>query len=126
MNQRFKYVDYLWDDTHAASLDPVARLIYCSNLLGADLRITNTGGGNTSSKINEKDPLTGEEVAVLWVKGSGGDLRTSKRENFASLYQQKLLDLQRLYGNEPEKGPKTPAEDKMVGMLTHATFNLNP
>jgi rhamnulose-1-phosphate aldolase/alcohol dehydrogenase len=126
MNQRFKYVDYLWDDTHAASLDPVARLIYRSNLLGADLRITNTGGGNTSSKINEKDPLTGEEVAVLWVKGSGGDLRTSKRENFASLTMAGLERLRIIYQNAPDNGPKSAAEDAMVDAYAHCTFNLNP
>jgi rhamnulose-1-phosphate aldolase/alcohol dehydrogenase len=123
---KYQYVNYLWNDSAASKLDPVGRLVYRSNILGSDLRITNTGGGNTSSKIIEQDPLTGGKVEVLWVKGSGGDLRTSKRENFSSLYQQKLLDLQRIYASEPEKGPKTPTEDKMVGMLTHATFNLNP
>ena len=122
----YRHVNYLWDDAQAASLDPVARLVYRSNLLGSDQRITNTGGGNTSSKITEKDPLTGQPVEVLWVKGSGGDLRTSKRENFSSLYQQKLLDLQKLYASRPDKGLKSPAEDDMVGMYTHATFNLNP
>lgn len=122
----YRHVNYLWDDNVTSKLDPVERLIYRSNILGSDQRITNTGGGNTSSKIIEQDPLTGENVEVLWVKGSGGDLRTSKRENFSSLYQQKLVDLQRLYEKEPEKGPKTPAEDKMVAMYTHATFNLNP
>jgi rhamnulose-1-phosphate aldolase/alcohol dehydrogenase len=124
--QNYRYVNYLWDDTAASKLDPVGRLIYRSNLLGSDQRITNTGGGNTSGKVTEQDPLTGEKVEVLWVKGSGGDLRTSKRENFSSLYQSKVIELQRLYAQEPEKGPKTPAEDKMVGMYTHATFNLNP
>ena len=67
----YNFVSYLWDDAKAASLDPVARLIYRSNILGSDQRITNTGGGNTSSKISEKDPLTGAETPVLWVKGSG-------------------------------------------------------
>jgi rhamnulose-1-phosphate aldolase/alcohol dehydrogenase len=122
----YRYVNYLWDDAVASKLDPVGRLIYRSNLLGSDQRITNTGGGNTSAKLIEQDPLTGEKVEVLWVKGSGGDLRTSKRENFSSLYQAKLIELQKLYASEPEKGPKTPAEDKMVAMYTHATFNLNP
>jgi rhamnulose-1-phosphate aldolase/alcohol dehydrogenase len=124
--QNYRYVNYLWDDTAASKLDPVGRLIYRSNLLGSDQRITNTGGGNTSAKIVEQDPLTGEQEEVLWVKGSGGDLRTSKRENFSSLYQSKLIGLQKLYAQESDKGPKTPAEDKMVGMYTHATFNLNP
>jgi len=90
----YRYVNYLWDDAKAGALDPVGRLIYRSNLLGSDQRITNTGGGNTSSKLDEKDPLTGQKAAVLWVKGSGGDLRTSTRENFSSLYQQKVVDLQ--------------------------------
>ena len=78
------HVKYLWDDAEAPS-DPVDLLVYRSNILGADQRITNTGGGNTSSKVMQQDPLTGEEVDVLWVKGSGGDLRTAKRENFSSL-----------------------------------------
>lgn len=121
-----QFVNDLWDDEKAASLDPVELLVYRSNLLGSDQRITNTGGGNTSSKITEKDPLTGEGVEVLWVKGSGGDLRTSKRENFSSLYQQKLLDLQRVYAARPDKGLKSKAEDDMVAMYPHCTFNLNP
>jgi rhamnulose-1-phosphate aldolase/alcohol dehydrogenase len=119
-------VNHLWDDAKAASLDPVARLVYRSNLLGSDQRITNTGGGNTSSKLTEKDPLTGQPTEVLWVKGSGGDLRTSTRENFSSLYQSKLVGLQSLYASRSDKGLKSPAEDDMVGMYTHATFNLNP
>ncbi len=122
----YQHVNFTWDDAHAASLDPVARLVYRSNILGADQRITNTGGGNTSSKILETDPLTGEDVEVLWVKGSGGDLRTSKRGNFSSLYQDKLIALQKVYAAKAERGLKTPAEDEMVGMYTHTTFNLNP
>jgi rhamnulose-1-phosphate aldolase/alcohol dehydrogenase len=122
----YKFVNFAWDDAKAASLDPVGRLIYRSNLLGSDQRITNTGGGNTSSKITEKDPLNGAPTEVLWVKGSGGDLRTSTRENFSSLYQQKLLDLQKLYAARTDKGLKAPAEDDMVGMYNHTTFNLNP
>jgi rhamnulose-1-phosphate aldolase/alcohol dehydrogenase len=126
MSNTYQFVNYSWDDTVAASLDPVERLVYRSNILGADQRITNTGGGNTSSKISEKDPLTGQPTEVLWVKGSGGDLRPSKRENFSSLYQEKLIGLQSLYAAAPERGPKTAAEDQMVGMYSHATFNLNP
>ncbi len=122
----FKYVNYNWDDAKAASLDPAEQLVYRSNLLGSDQRVTNTGGGNTSSKIPEVDPLTGEETEVLWVKGSGGDLRTSKRANFSSLYQDKLIGLQKVYGAEPDRGPKTEAEDRMVGMYSHTTYNLNP
>jgi rhamnulose-1-phosphate aldolase/alcohol dehydrogenase len=119
-------VENHWIDTVAARLDPLDRLVYRSNLLGADWRVTNTGGGNTSSKLLEKDPLTGEPVEVLWVKGSGGDLRTARREHFASLYMDRLRALQDLYAAYPERGPKTPAEDAMVGMYPHTTFNLNP
>ncbi len=122
----YTYVNYLWDDAKAGSFDPAGRLVYRSNLLGSDQRITNTGGGNTSSKIMEKDPLNGQPVEVLWVKGSGGDLRTSTRENFSSLYQQKLMELQQLYASRADKGLKSKAEDDMVGMFTHTTFNLNP
>ena len=122
----YKFVNYLWDDAVASKLNPADRLVYRSNLLGSDQRITNTGGGNTSSKITEKDPLTGGDAEVLWVKGSGGDLRTSKRENFSSLYQQKLLDLQKLYAQRSDKGVKSQAEDDMVAMYFHTTFNLNP
>ena len=122
----FRHVHYGWDDAHAAGLDPVERLVYRSNLLGADGRITNTGGGNTSSKIAETDPLSGEAVEVLRVKGSGGDLRTSRRENFSSLYMDKLRGLQRHYHHAPERGPKTAIEDAIVGLYSHCTFNLNP
>ena len=122
----YQYVNYAWDDAKAASLDPVGRLVYRSNILGSDQRITNTGGGNTSSKLTEKDPISGQPVEVLWVKGSGGDLRTAGREFFSSLYQEKLLALQGVYNARPDKGLKTQAEDDMVGMQAHATFNLNP
>jgi rhamnulose-1-phosphate aldolase/alcohol dehydrogenase len=121
----FKHVQDLWDESVASRLDPVGRLVYRSNLLGSDPRITNTGGGNTSSKLTERDPITGESVEVLWVKGSGGDLRTAGREFFSSLYQEKLLSLQEVYARFDERGPKTPAEDDMVGMYPHCTFNLN-
>src|SRR3954452_25353049 len=117
--KNYKYVRDLWNDADASKLDPAGRLIYRSNKLGEDQRITNTGGGNTSSKLREKDPLTGEDVEVLWVKGSGGDLRTSKKENFSSLYQNRLIGLQRVYATAPNKGPKSPAEDEMVGMYNH-------
>jgi rhamnulose-1-phosphate aldolase/alcohol dehydrogenase len=123
---KFSFVNYLWDSAHAAKLDPVEKLVYRSNLLGSDQRITNTGGGNTSAKLTEIDPLTGKQVTVLWVKGSGGDLRTAKRENFSSLYQDKLIALQERYDAVAEKGLKTPAEDAMVDMYLHTTFNLNP
>src|SRR5947208_8894340 len=121
--------DYLrsrWDDAAAAALDPVARLIYRSNLLGADARITNTGGGNTSSKLAATDPLTGKTVPVLWMKGSGGDLRTATRANFASLYLDQVLSLRDMFARFLERGPKTPAEDAMVGMYPHTTFDRNP
>ena len=123
---KFKHVNYCWDDAAAAKLDPVERLVYRSNILGSDQRITNTGGGNTSSKIDETDPLSAESVSVLWVKGSGGDLRTAKKENFSSLYQDKVMALQNVYAAAPERGPKSEAEDRMVGMYSHTTFNLNP
>lgn len=123
--QKFQYVNDLWNDEEVKGKSPLERLVYRSNKLGADQRITNTGGGNTSSKALERDPLTGAEVDVLWVKGSGGDLRTSKAENFSSLYQDKLMALQDIYANAPDKGPKTPEEDRMVGLFNHTNFNLN-
>src|SRR3954447_3982159 len=122
----YRHVTAGWDDAQAAGLDPVARLIYRSNLLGSDGRITNTGGGNTSAKIGETDPLTGAAVEVLWVKGSGGDLRTAKRENFSSLYMDKLLALQEHYHHAPQRGPKSQIEDDIVALYNHCTFNLNP
>jgi rhamnulose-1-phosphate aldolase/alcohol dehydrogenase len=114
-----------WDREHASKLGLVEKLIYRSNLLGSDTRITNTGGGNTSAKLEEIDPLTGKPATILWVKGSGGDLRTAKRELFASLYQDKLLGLQERYA-AGETGYKSPAEDAMVPMYFLATYNLNP
>ncbi|PLK26439.1 bifunctional rhamnulose-1-phosphate aldolase/short-chain dehydrogenase [Novosphingobium sp. TH158] len=107
-----------WDDAHAASLGPAELLLYRSNLLGSDLTITNFGGGNTSAKIVETDPLTGESVEVLWVKGSGGDIGSMKLDGFATLYQDRLLALEAHYS-----GPDD--DDKMVGYLPHCTFNLN-
>ena len=122
----FRFVDYLWDDSIAAGLDAVERLRYRSNLLGADQRITNTGGGNTSSKLIMADPLTGQPVDVLWVKGSGGDLRTSTRSNFASLYMDKFSVLPDIYNKADKKGVKTEIEDAMVDMFRQCTYNLNP
>lgn len=122
----FQHVDYGWDDDVAEDLDAVERLVYRSNLLGSDQRITNTGGGNTSSKLRMDDPLSGEEALVLWVKGSGGDLRTSRRENFASLYMEKLEALREIYEHADETGVKTPIEDRMVSMYPHTVYNLNP
>jgi rhamnulose-1-phosphate aldolase/alcohol dehydrogenase len=124
--QKLQHVNYLWDDNVADQLDPVERLRSRSNILGADQRITNTGGGNTSSKIKMTDPLSGEEVDVLWVKGSGGDLRTSTRANFASLYMDKFLSLENIYNQAEVKGAKTEIEDAMVEMYRHTTFGLNP
>lgn len=126
MSKTYQYVGNFWSDSETAKLTGVERLVYRSNKLGGDQRITNTGGGNTSSKISETDPLTGETVEVLWVKGSGGDLRTSQRENFSSLYQSKLLGLQKTYAARGDKGLKSQAEDDMVAAYNHATFNLNP
>ncbi len=122
----YRHVNYLWNDAQAAALDAVDRLVYRSNLLGSDQRITNTGGGNTSSKIWQSDPLTGADVDTMYVKGSGGDLRTAKRENFASLYMDKLLQLQDVYNAAENRGVKTPIEDEMVAMYPHCVFNLNP
>ena len=114
-----KFLDDRWDMTVAATLDEPELLRYRSNLLGSDLRITNFAGGNTSSKIMETDPLTGESVEVLWVKGSGGDLGSIKRTGFATLYQQKLLALEHSY-----KGADS--EDDIVGMYPLCTFRNNP
>jgi rhamnulose-1-phosphate aldolase/alcohol dehydrogenase len=122
----FQHVHYLWDDGVADQLDAVERLRYRSNLLGSDQRITNTGGGNTSSKIKMSDPLSGEEVDVLWVKGSGGDLRTSTRANFASLSMEKFLSLEKIYAKADVKGAKTEIEDAMVDLYRHTAFGLNP
>jgi rhamnulose-1-phosphate aldolase/alcohol dehydrogenase len=109
----------LWDDAHAKNLDEPGLLLYRSNLLGADLRITNFGGGNTSAKVAAKDSLTGAEVTVLWVKGSGGDIGSMKLDGFATLYMDKLLSLKRLYKSLDQ-------EDAMVHALNHCIFNLNP
>ncbi|MEM7345025.1 MAG: bifunctional rhamnulose-1-phosphate aldolase/short-chain dehydrogenase [Chloroflexota bacterium] len=125
-DKEYRHVNYAWDDDVANQLDPVERLVYRSNILGDDQRITNTGGGNTSSKVMMQDPLTGESVEVMWVKGSGGDLRTSKRANFASLYMDKLRALVSLYNQAEVKGVKTEIEDKMVSYYPHAVYNLNP
>jgi rhamnulose-1-phosphate aldolase/alcohol dehydrogenase len=108
-----------WDDADAARLDGPGQLLYRSNLLGSDLRITNYGGGNTSAKLVQKDPLTGAVTTVLWVKGSGGDLGSMKLEGFSTLYMEKLLALKGLYRGHAH-------EDEMVGYLPHCTFNLNP
>ena len=108
-----------WDEAKAAGLDEPGLLLYRSNLLGADKRITNYGGGNTSAKVTERDPLTGRPVEVLWVKGSGGDVGTMGRDGFATLYRDKLDSLRDIY-----RGPEH--EDEMVGYLPHCTFALNP
>src|SRR6201989_3685625 len=100
----FKYVKHLWRDEVAKQLAGLTRLVYRSNKLGEDLTLTNTGGGNTSSKLLERDPLTGEEVEVLWVKGSGGHLRTAKRDGFASFYLDKIRAMKPIYLNHP--GPR--------------------
>lgn len=123
---RFRLVKHLWQDEVAGQLDGVDRLVYRSNKLGEDLTLTNTGGGNTSSKLRETDPLTNESVEVLWLKGSGGDLRTAKRDGFASLYLDKVRAMKTQYLSSPERGPKTPIEDVMYPMYSHCVFNLNP
>ena len=116
----FKHVSYLWNDAEAAALkgDEVGLLIYRSNLLGADLRLTNYGGGNTSCKAMAKDPLTGKDVEVMWVKGSGGDLGTLKRSGLAALYVDKLRSLQNVYRGLDH-------EDEMVELFNHCIYDLN-
>src|SRR5574341_4759 len=109
----------LWDDAKASRMSEAERLLYRSNLLGSDLRITNFGGGNTSAKVAGKDPLSGQEARVLWVKGSGGDLGSMKLDGFATLYLDKLEALRGLYRGREH-------EDEMVGYLPHCTFGLNP
>jgi rhamnulose-1-phosphate aldolase/alcohol dehydrogenase len=116
---QFKYVSYLWDEAKAAALagDEVALLIYRSNLLGADLRLTNYGGGNTSCKAMATDPLTGKETEVMWVKGSGGDLGTLKASGLAALYTDRLHSLRKIYRGIEH-------EDEMVELFNHCIFDL--
>jgi rhamnose utilization protein RhaD (predicted bifunctional aldolase and dehydrogenase)/NAD(P)-dependent dehydrogenase (short-subunit alcohol dehydrogenase family) len=114
-----RYLEDRWDDAVAASLDEPELLRYRSNLLGSDLRLTNFGGGNTSSKIRQTDPLSGEETTVLWVKGSGGDLGSIKRAGFATLYLDKVLALERSYAGVER-------EDEIVAMYPLCTFQNNP
>ncbi len=116
----FKHVSYLWDEAKAASMkgDEVALLVYRSNLLGSDLRLTNYGGGNTSCKAMAKDPLTGKEVEVMWVKGSGGDLGTMKRSGLAALYVDRLRSLKNVYRG-------IAYEDEMVELFNHCIYDLD-
>jgi rhamnulose-1-phosphate aldolase/alcohol dehydrogenase len=108
-----------WSDAEAARRSAAELLLYRSNLLGSDLTVTNFGGGNTSAKLDDVDPLTGQAVKILWVKGSGGDLGSMTLDGFATLYFDKLLALEKLYRG-------VAFEDEMVGYLPHCTFNLNP
>jgi len=108
-----------WSDEVAVGKSPENLLLYRSNRLGSDLTVTNFGGGNTSAKLDARDPLTGETVPVLWVKGSGGDIGSMKLDGFSTLYQDKLLGLEKLYRGLEH-------EDEMVGYLPHCTFALNP
>ena len=114
----FKHVNYLWDESKAAGLDDneVALFLYRSNILGADLRITNFGGGNTSCKTTEKHPLTGEDTEVMWVKGSGGDLGTLTRKGIAGLYVERMRSLKNRY-----RGLEF--EDEMVQLLYHCIYD---
>jgi len=116
----FQHVNYLWDDAKAASMagDEVALLLYRSNILGADLRITNYGGGNTSCRTIEKDPLTGNETEVMWIKGSGGDIGSLTRSGLAALYVERLRSLTGVY-----KG--LAKEDEMVALFNHCIFDLD-
>lgn len=111
-------LENLWDEELVGTMSAPEQLLYRSNLLGSDMRITNFGGGNTSTKIMQADPLTGEQAEVLWVKGSGGDVGTMKLDGFATLYMDKLRALKNLY-----RGVEF--EDEMVAYLPHCTFNLN-
>lgn len=115
----FKHVSYLWDDAKAAEMagDEVALLIYRSNLLGADLRLTNYGGGNTSCKVMSTDPLTGQEVEVMWIKGSGGDIGTLKKSGLAALYVDRLRSLKNVYRGIEH-------EDEMVELFNHCIYDL--
>ena len=113
------FLENLWDSDKSASMSESGKLLYRSNLLGSDKRVTNYGGGNTSAKVIETDPLTGEAVEVLWVKGSGGDIGSMKLDGFSTLYMDKLRALKSKY-----RGPAF--EDEMVGYLPHCTFALNP
>ena len=119
MEKKFKQVSYLWDDKKAEALkgDEVALLVYRSNLLGADLRLTNYGGGNTSCKAMAKDPLTGNEVEVMWVKGSGGDLGTMQKNGLAALYVDRLRSLKNRYRGLAH-------EDEMVELFNHCIYDL--
>jgi rhamnulose-1-phosphate aldolase/alcohol dehydrogenase len=108
-----------WDDGATAAMSPQDLLLYRSNLLGSDLTVTNFGGGNTSAKLVETDPLTGEQADVLWVKGSGGDIGSMKLDGFSTLYLDKFRATEKLYRG-------VAFEDEMVGYLPHCTFNLNP
>src|SRR3984957_16239892 len=114
-----RFLEDRWDDAVAAKLDEPELLRYRSNLLGSDLRITNFGGGNTSSKLDQVDPLDGQTKKILWVKGSGGDLGSIKRAGFATLYMDKLLALEKAY-----RGVER--EDEMVEMYPLCTFGNNP
>tara|TARA_B100001113_G_scaffold316273_1_gene282954 strand:+ start:120 stop:2222 length:2103 start_codon:yes stop_codon:yes gene_type:complete len=118
--RKYKFVNYLWDDKKAKLLgdDQVSLFLYRSNILGEDLRITNYGGGNTSCKTIEKDPITNQDVEVMWIKGSGGDIGTLKRDGIAGLYNQRLHDLKKVY-----RGLNY--EDEMVALFNHCIYDLN-
>jgi rhamnose utilization protein RhaD (predicted bifunctional aldolase and dehydrogenase)/NAD(P)-dependent dehydrogenase (short-subunit alcohol dehydrogenase family) len=110
----------LWDEKEAAKFgdDQLSLLRYRSNLLGADLRITNFGGGNTSSKIELPDPFTGKPVRVLAVKGSGGDLGSIQNSGFALVSLDRLEQLKEIYRGEEH-------EDEMVGYYPISAFGQN-
>ena len=113
-----RYLENRWDKKLAATLTEAELLRYRSNLLGSDLRITNYGGGNTSSKLTQPDPLDGTPKQVLWVKGSGGDLGTIATTGFATLYLDKLYDLIKIYRGVDH-------EDDMVALYPICTFGQN-
>lgn len=116
---KFNHVSYLWDEAKASALagNEVDLLIYRSNLLGADLRLTNYGGGNTSCKALASDPLTGKETEIMWVKGSGGDIGTLKKSGLAALYVDRLRSLTNVYRGIEH-------EDEMVELFNHCIYDL--
>ena len=119
MEKTFKHVNYLWDKKIAASFNDnqVELFLYRSNLLGSDLRITNYGGGNTSCKTIEKDPLTNKDVEVMWIKGSGGDIGTLTRKGIAGLYTHRIRNLKKVYGGLAD-------EDRIVGLFNHCIYDM--
>ena len=108
-----------WDEARAARMDERELLVYRSNLLGADLRITNFGGGNTSAKLVVEDPRSGDLVRVLYVKGSGGDLGSIPLDGFATLELEPLLGLEKRHRGRAH-------DDEMVALVEQCATARNP